>query len=229
MHWPGDSVKFLGQPHDHCVRRVAQYRAYHKRTGYSDLAYNLVVCPHGNILQGRGVNVRSGANGNHELNIKYGAVLWLLGAGERGTDPQIAAAVRAAKLVAPSAPTTYKAHSAVRPGGTACPGPWVTTWVGSPHIGTPSEGLSMADAASLAAQNRDIAERVNRLAAEVAGVKARTDRYLDSKNSTNLALLRELLARDVVELVDAGSGLTVDQITDAVDAGVRRALGSLDD
>lgn len=124
-HWPGDSIKHLPRTHAQHLASVASYRAYHKSIGYCDLAYNDVVCPCGVIIPGRGLSKRSGANGNLELNNQYASLLWLLGVGEAGTPKQIAAAEAWCRKTG----GVRKAHGEVRPGGTACPGPWVTSWV----------------------------------------------------------------------------------------------------
>ncbi|OGM42359.1 N-acetylmuramoyl-L-alanine amidase [Aspergillus bombycis] len=46
---------------------------------YFDIAYNLAVCEHGYIFDGRGKGHRSGANGNVQLNSDHYAVLAFLG------------------------------------------------------------------------------------------------------------------------------------------------------
>ena len=228
-HWPGSSTRHLPRSHDQHKQTVESIRRYHKSTGYADIAYNLVVCPCGHIMQGRGTGVRSGANGTTETNRIYGALLWLLGPDEQPTLLQRQAAVRAAEAIAPRYPNVHRPHSDVRPGGTACPGPAVTAWTRNPTDGGDDvPGTVSTD--YLRDQNKAIATLVAKLHERLDGPIYRINRYLDSKNSENLALLRQLLAVEVTEVAAAaGSDLTPDQIADAVELGLRRVLGSLDD
>ena len=43
------------------------------------MAYNYAACPHGYLLEGRGLRRRTGANGNQALNMAHYAVLGLVG------------------------------------------------------------------------------------------------------------------------------------------------------
>jgi len=83
----GVKVHYEGSPvhcpsHDHCVNEVKAIRRSHlanKKENYSDIAYNLLVCCHGYVFEGRGAHKRSGANGSQPLNKAHYAVCALLG------------------------------------------------------------------------------------------------------------------------------------------------------
>jgi len=83
----GVKVHYLGtpyssRPHSQCPAYVRQIRESHlanKQENYSDVAYNYLVCEHGDAFEGRGVHRRTGANGNAELNTQDYAVCALLG------------------------------------------------------------------------------------------------------------------------------------------------------
>ncbi|MGW4050789.1 peptidoglycan recognition protein family protein [Streptomyces sp. NPDC004779] len=83
----GVKVHYLGtayssRPHAQCAAYVRQIRESHlanKQENYSDVAYNYLVCEHGDAYEGRGVHKRTGANGNAELNARDYAVCALLG------------------------------------------------------------------------------------------------------------------------------------------------------
>ena len=132
-HWPGDPIKHKTRTHAQHLASVAAYRIYHQNNGYCDLAYNDCVCPCGVIIPGRGLSKRSGANGNLALNNQYAALLWLLGPGESGTAAQMTAAETWHRKTG----GVKKAHSQIRPGGTACPGPWVASWVSGSVVTPP--------------------------------------------------------------------------------------------
>lgn len=70
-------------PHDRCASILRAYQAYHLDTrGWCDLAYNSAVCPHGVRYEGRGVGVRSGAQGTNDGNLRSYATVYLAGTGD---------------------------------------------------------------------------------------------------------------------------------------------------
>ncbi|MES9804913.1 N-acetylmuramoyl-L-alanine amidase [Streptomyces cinereoruber] len=83
----GVKVHYLGtpyssRPHAQCAAYVRQIRASHlanKTENYSDIAYNHLVCEHGDVFEGRGPHHRTGANGTATLNSQDYAVCALLG------------------------------------------------------------------------------------------------------------------------------------------------------
>lgn len=83
----GVKVHYLGSPftaksHADCVAHVKQVRKSHLANtaeNYSDIAYNLLVCNHGYVFEGRGKRKRTGANGSQPLNQAHYAVCALLG------------------------------------------------------------------------------------------------------------------------------------------------------
>ncbi|MGW1979229.1 peptidoglycan-binding protein [Streptomyces sp. NPDC001889] len=83
----GVKVHYLGsayssRAHDRCDDQVRAIRAAHladRTQGYSDIAYNLIVCEHGHVFEGRGAHRRTGANGTTLLNRQHYAVCALLG------------------------------------------------------------------------------------------------------------------------------------------------------
>jgi len=83
----GVKVHYLGSPyssrsHSKCDDTVRSIRASHlanKAENYSDIAYNMLVCEHGYVYEGRGAHKKTGANGNSALNAGHYAVCALLG------------------------------------------------------------------------------------------------------------------------------------------------------
>ncbi|MFJ3601939.1 peptidoglycan-binding protein [Streptomyces anulatus] len=86
----GVKVHYLGSPvstklladHGECLALWKGIRRSHlanKAEGYSDVAYNYAACPHGYLLEGRGLRRRTGANGNQALNIAHYAIVGLVG------------------------------------------------------------------------------------------------------------------------------------------------------
>lgn len=93
----GVKVHYLGtaytsRPHVECAAYVRQIRASHlanKEENYVDVAYNFLVCEHGDAFEGRGVHKRTGANGTVELNRQDYAVCALLGTSGKPTDAML--------------------------------------------------------------------------------------------------------------------------------------------
>jgi hypothetical protein len=78
IHWEGPKLGVYS--HDKCAVRGIQ--AFHQRDrGWSDIAYNFVVCPHGTVFEGRGLYVGSGANGTDRHNRDYYAICAMVGSG----------------------------------------------------------------------------------------------------------------------------------------------------
>ena len=80
VHYEGTRVSC--DDHSDCVSLVKAIRKSHlanTRENYSDIAYNLLVCRHGYVFEGRGKRKRTGANGNQDLNKAHYAVMALLG------------------------------------------------------------------------------------------------------------------------------------------------------
>lgn len=90
IHYGGPAQR-LNQ-HAECLRRWKAWQDYHMDThGWADLAYNGGACDHGYALAGRGLGVRSAANGTNEGNSHYYAFVWLGGDGETPTEEAIRA------------------------------------------------------------------------------------------------------------------------------------------
>lgn len=69
----------LTSDHSRCVEMVRGIQGHHMdRNGWSDIAYNALVCPHGSVFVGRGPHILSAANGSG-MNQGHYAVCGLVG------------------------------------------------------------------------------------------------------------------------------------------------------
>lgn len=81
----GVKVHYLGTAystgdHSSCPAYMRKLQSAHMDgNGWNDFAYNLAVCEHGHVFEGRGRNVQCAANGNGSLNRGHFAVLALVG------------------------------------------------------------------------------------------------------------------------------------------------------
>ncbi|MGW5175927.1 peptidoglycan-binding protein [Streptomyces sp. NPDC004082] len=134
VHYEGTAVSTrLLTDHSACIAEWKAIRASHlanKQENYSDIAYNYGACPHGYLLEGRGIGKRTGANGNQALNQAHYAIVGLVGS-EGLTEPtdEMLSAIRDGieELRKHGAGTEIKGH---RDGyATACPGGPLYAWV----------------------------------------------------------------------------------------------------
>ncbi len=143
VHYEGTAVSTrLLTDHDACLQQWKDIRASHlanKAENYSDVAYNYAACPHGYLLEGRGIGRRTGANGNQPLNIAHYAIVGLVGSEglTQPTDAMLSAIRDGIDLLRKNgAGTEIKGH---RDGyATACPGGPLYAWVqkGAPRPAT---------------------------------------------------------------------------------------------
>ncbi|MFB9512406.1 hypothetical protein ACFFT8_03855 [Streptomyces purpureus] len=81
----GVKIHYLGshytdRPHDRCAAYVRSLQDSHMDgNGWSDIGYSFVVCTHGHVFEGRGLDRRNSANGNTSLNEQDYAVCALVG------------------------------------------------------------------------------------------------------------------------------------------------------
>ncbi|WP_327259927.1 peptidoglycan-binding protein [Streptomyces sp. NBC_01240] len=134
VHYEGTAVSVkLSTDHDACIAEWQAIRKSHlanKAENYSDVAYNYAACPHGYLLEGRGIGHRTGANGNQALNQAHYAIVGLVGSSglTEPTDAMLSAIRDGIELLRENgAGAEIKGH---RDGyATACPGGPLYDWV----------------------------------------------------------------------------------------------------
>ncbi|MFD5564537.1 peptidoglycan recognition protein family protein [Kitasatospora griseola] len=142
VHYEGTPVsESLLTDHGACLREWQNIRASHLANtaeGYVDVAYNYAACPHGYLLEGRGIGRRTGANGNQALNRAHYAIVGLVGDSglTQPTDAMLAAIRDGIELLQRNgAGGEVRGH---RDGyATDCPGGPLYAWVqaGAPRPG----------------------------------------------------------------------------------------------
>ncbi|MFF0080210.1 N-acetylmuramoyl-L-alanine amidase [Streptomyces canus] len=134
VHYEGTEVSpRLLTDHAECIAEWKAIRKSHLANtaeGYSDIAYNYGACPHGYLLEGRGIGRRTGANGNQDLNKAHYAIVGLVGSSglTQPNDAMLGAIRDGIELLrAHGAGNEIKGH---RDGyATACPGGPLYAWV----------------------------------------------------------------------------------------------------
>jgi len=144
-HYGGghQSAAELDADHARCVSTWLSWQAYHMDShGWVDIAYTGGFCNHGYAFAGRGVGVRTAANGTNAGNQNYYAVVWIGGEGQTPTQ----AAFDALAWWIVQLRENGKAGNAVKPHWffkpTGCPGDPLAKYVayndGNADISTPT-------------------------------------------------------------------------------------------
>lgn len=85
QHWEGPSMGIF--PHEACPSKLRGIQNFHMDgRGWHDIAYNWVPCPHGVIFEGRGLGLKTGANGTVKGNAAARAVCALWGINDPFTE-----------------------------------------------------------------------------------------------------------------------------------------------
>ncbi|WP_405548944.1 peptidoglycan recognition protein family protein [Streptomyces globisporus] len=178
VHYEGTAVSTkLLTDHDACLDEWKNIRRSHLANtaeNYSDVAYNYAACPHGYLLEGRGLRRRTGANGNQALNQAHYAILGLVGSSGLTEPPDLMlSAIRDGidLMRKNGAGAEIKGH---RDGyATACPGGPLYAWVqkGAPRPATPTPPKE----APVALSDADVKRIAKACADEVWKVMAKSD------------------------------------------------------
>lgn len=127
LHWEGPTMGAF--EHSECAGKVRGIQTFHKVSrGWADIAYNFVACPHGFVFEGRGVGVKSAANGDTQTNEDWYAVCYLGGVNDGLTDEGKAGFTFAIQLLrragAGQRVNGHRDHKA-----TSCPGDTIYAWL----------------------------------------------------------------------------------------------------
>ena len=125
IHWPGTGSTSVIHSKAAVASALRGWQNYHMDTrGWSDIAYQVAVDQAGRAWTLRGLRTQSGANGDTDVNERYGAVLLILVTGEQPSAAMKAttrAVIADFRRIYPRG-TAIRPHSAVRPEPTDCPG-----------------------------------------------------------------------------------------------------------
>lgn len=137
-HYNGPDVVVAGKKswdHSKCAGLVRGIQNFHMDgRGWSDIAYNFVICPHGYTFEGRGLNTYNGANGTNSGNRSSHAIMCLAGEGNAFTDAEKVEFRQCVEYVVEKTKchTGCMGHRDHK--STACPGDIRYKWV---HAGMP--------------------------------------------------------------------------------------------
>jgi hypothetical protein len=125
IHWPGTGSTKVIHTKAAVASALRGWQDYHMDgRGWSDIAYQVAVDQAGRAWTLRGLRTQSGANGDADVNERYGAILLVLVTGEQPSAAMKAttrAVIADFRKIFPQG-TAIRPHSAVRPEPTDCPG-----------------------------------------------------------------------------------------------------------
>lgn len=124
LHWPA-MQRPLRSPEE-VKAALRGWQNYHMDgKGWSDIAYQEAVDQKGNVYQLRGLLTQSGANGDADVNQRFGSLLLVLAPGEQPSEAMVASVKRRVAKHRELFPksTQIVGHNEIRPEATACPGP----------------------------------------------------------------------------------------------------------
>lgn len=162
VHWPGMTSPISGIPAVSSALRL--WQTYHLSRGYRDIAYQVAVDQDGNRYELRGLDGRSGANGDADVNVRYGAVLVVLGPGEQPSEAMLSelrSVVADHRGLFPKS-TQVVGHQDVRPEPTTCPGPIMEALIkaGALEPGPTPRELMRAELNDLMRGAKDLLENI---------------------------------------------------------------------
>lgn len=129
VHYEGPKIG--SRPHDQCPALMRSIQKFHQDVrGWADIAYNLTVCEHGAVFEGRGASRGNAANGSTTGNLSRYSVCALVGVGDPVTDvleSGVLDGVDYLRSASGRSLPTIDCHSDWF--ATACPGPELRAWV----------------------------------------------------------------------------------------------------
>lgn len=142
IHWNGPAVKItVAHAHSMCREFWRGVQRFHMNSrGWADIAYTVGVCQHGIVMAGRGIGVRTAANGTQLGNDTSYAIYGLIGEGEIPSDAMKHAILDAAEALGQSKLRPHDFWKA-----TGCPGTlksWVLAGAPRPGGSTPAPAPS---------------------------------------------------------------------------------------
>ncbi|QKW22317.1 N-acetylmuramoyl-L-alanine amidase [Kitasatospora sp. NA04385] len=154
VHYEGSAVPgALAGDHGRCAGHVRDVQHAHlndPKEDWIDIAYSFLVCPHGYVFEGRGLNVKNGANGNPTLNAGHYAICAMVGTSgiTSPTDEMLNGLVDAIEYCRAQGGAGGEVRGHRDGYATTCPGDELYAWVqrGAPRPGNSGQAPAPAPA-----------------------------------------------------------------------------------
>lgn len=125
----GSPVGLIGKPHIACLAKVREFQRFHMSSarGWNDIGYNALVCPHGRLIEGRGILTVGAQCPDH--NRSGIGVQFMVGGSEQPTAAQYQRAVQFLNDATKAAGHLFKVMGHRDGIATACPGSVIYSWL----------------------------------------------------------------------------------------------------
>ncbi|MGI5292966.1 peptidoglycan recognition protein family protein [Nonomuraea polychroma] len=129
IHYLGGKGK-AAVPHSRCASVVRSIENYHvNHNGWAGIAYNLLVCSHGTVFEGRGRKKRSAANGTNRGNQNWYAVCAMVNEADDITDALLHGLADAIAYLVARGGARKRVTGHGNLFSTSCPGSTLRRWV----------------------------------------------------------------------------------------------------
>lgn len=166
IHWNGPACAASIRTHDKCPGFIRGIQNFHMDgRGWSDIAYTMFACPHGELYEGRGKGVGTAANGTTSGNANYYAIYAMWGQGDGNVPDKMLDAIADGVALTRSWGTgnTVTTHNALF--STECPGGELSSLVKSGRFSggpKPSSGSGSSSKPASSDYDRDDVRRFQR-------------------------------------------------------------------
>ena len=132
LHWPGSSGKLIGKSAEDIATILRGYRRDHQDgQGWRDIGYGAAVDWAGRTYQLRGLDMEVGSNGGSKSDSEAGAILFMLGQGEKPTPAMLDGANSLLAQYGEKYGEGYiRGHMESPDASTSCPGPAIMAAIG---------------------------------------------------------------------------------------------------
>lgn len=154
------------------------WQAYHMdEHGWSDIAYQEAIDQDGNTYECRGLRIQSAANGDEDVNQRFGALLLVLSPGEQPSPAMTRTVQQRVHVHRTFFPGSRRivGHQQIRPDPTECPGKAVMSGITSGRFNPPdphraARRRTRHELSGALVQRRTLTARIKRLRARLAGL-----------------------------------------------------------
>lgn len=225
-HYPGGGLNITpASSHASCYTQVKNWQYQHQHNnGWADIGYNLLICQHARVIEGRGVDLKGahspGVNWEH-----YGVQFMVSGTNAPTAEMYARAVTLRAALEAHSGHALREwGHKDDPAASTDCPGTVIETWVhsGGPYAASTAiieeDPLSAFTEADLRRFIRE--EALNQTWGAKTSAVLLSETHDAARTAASGVVSADALAAAVVAALPAAKPLTVDDVKSALAAAL---------
>ncbi len=237
-HWSGNPTNLsAASSHASCLKLVLAWERYHMSKGWNSIGYNLLICPHARVIEGRGVDYRGAHSGSTADNAATYGVQLMVGTGELANVAMFDRAYYLERALWDHSghTLTSSGHSDAPDASTECPGPQIYKWAHSTHtLSTQEDTVTQEQMdkilAAIAAVDEAVHDKPVRVGTTLEPLGLTVGRtYSQVKWATSdegVAELVNKVAEAIVAKLPAPGTVVISR--EDLEAALRAVLGSVD-